>query len=1284
MEEKALQKPTMVSRLPKFGARPQGSTSSLPNGAGQPLHSQEGKGGGTGVKPNGMVRLASPFSLKLKKGGGSPSPGLLCPPEGTEPQKQGEEGRLGQRPHQPAQLSTPREVKKPSAPGAKVRRSASSVTSATSRSIPQPSKLAPRGGSAQTSSGHSLSAKPGLNGATTRFGLGLQRTGSNPSTGRGAGGAGSGSGSLRDGLSQSSDSLKAPSVDNMVRSQSFTHFKQVPSPTAQPITRSFSFTRATELAKPPTSNLQRTKSLLAKPIPLRAGAVQQGRGPPTARLGGTPSALPSNLKKTLLPTCVPTKAMTLAYRLTRPSVVKQQRPLLSEKVSSDQEAGDESRDSVDTPPVTPDPPSEVESTLPSESLTMEPVVLRESEPSARYLGEVLEDMSLSSTSSLERNDTSEEYMDDFDNLGDGGSMLLYPTHDSGVLQSQPVADDNAPANQTRLCSFLTDSVDWTAIGLTGVKDASGVPFGHSEQMGSPEMDFPHGSSLDLSPSDSSGGTYMWDEEGLEPLGAATHPCGSYDSDLNSLDILNNLDNLESCDLEDDDLMLDVDLPEDGSLHSGECDAVGAMVTPVPRRSPPPLPDLLAHDQRGAPTQLGHSLSTERHAKCPAPQRVSVKDRGAAKTKTLPIVSADVAQSRSWLPPAPAPTNFRADSRSTDVPLSKLPTGCRKADGMSHFDRAERGGRQGHWRRRQQRWSGPDHFHNDNRGGAFQQFDGHLGQGPGRVGARQLQAALRNDGHSAALDDSSLSRMAEDCSSVKSQLLKLKMLLQVGDGGAIQDALESGILSPEPREDTSSAVQVEELLREVEDLREELRSKDMTIAQMTQQVLYEELREKTGTAGVSQDYLHMLLVVSASRKGPSPEGRGGPIMTRLPRPPGEYMVLVYCTPERDDKVLWDALCQGATDKACSAAAVHNSPGARGPRYIRLIEFLCAQTRKPPWQHAQISQRCRSDELAEAHFSFLIFASTNEAIAGGCKVEVGSYQGTPRVSALQHRQSESLTPPTPHHCHLPHHSPSLIPLPILSSSILATLDPQRFDHWPACYHPPVLQPSSPWPSERLTQERLAKTAPTVDPSDITMTDDRQPRDHPGPTFPPAATAGPSPGPDQLSLLLSSRLRLDDGGVSMPAAATAMGAPQSAHHSGARHKRDGEQRKPLPPSTPSERDHSDGRPRILQSLRLHKKVSVPTLSQEGATAQPATGERPAIPMPASAALLKKRQLPPPTRGLPCFSSGPQSSGPARALTMFGPSRPLGLRELENSAPRPGGLIPPSLSRLPKPKIH
>ncbi|KAK7879067.1 hypothetical protein WMY93_034149, partial [Mugilogobius chulae] len=41
------------------------------------------------------------------------------------------------------------------------------------------------------------------------------------------------------------------------------------------------------------------------------------------------------------------------------------------------------------------------------------------------LGETLEDMSLSSSSSLDRHHTSQEYMDDFDNLGNGdGGILL--------------------------------------------------------------------------------------------------------------------------------------------------------------------------------------------------------------------------------------------------------------------------------------------------------------------------------------------------------------------------------------------------------------------------------------------------------------------------------------------------------------------------------------------------------------------------------------------------------------------------------------------------------------------------------------------------------------------------------------------------------------------------------------------------------------------------------------------------------------------------------------------
>lgn len=45
---------------------------------------------------------------------------------------------------------------------------------------------------------------------------------------------------------------------------------------------------------------------------------------------------------------------------------------------------------------------------------MDPV----SQGAGSTVGEMLEDMSLSSTSSLDRNDTSQEFMDDFDNLGE--------------------------------------------------------------------------------------------------------------------------------------------------------------------------------------------------------------------------------------------------------------------------------------------------------------------------------------------------------------------------------------------------------------------------------------------------------------------------------------------------------------------------------------------------------------------------------------------------------------------------------------------------------------------------------------------------------------------------------------------------------------------------------------------------------------------------------------------------------------------------------------------------
>ncbi|KAG7463103.1 hypothetical protein MATL_G00191720 [Megalops atlanticus] len=476
-----------------------------------------------------------------------------------------------------------------------------------------------------------------------------------------------------------------------------------------------------------------------------AGRVGAGLVRPRAGSSSTRSSSRDSLSqssdslKSLPPDSMPLKKLllpALGSRLSRP------RPLLTPP-----RPGNGGSDSAETSPGTSDPLSEAERAAPA----------LPSHPEPRGAQYPSEDMSLSSASSLERNDTSEDFLDDFDNLGDGGMLLQPRPPDDGVPDNWQPGTPTRP----RLRAFLSDAVDWAGVGLPGGLDDS-----RSLAL-SPEVDFPHGSSLELSPSNSSGGTYMWDEEGLEPLGPA-HPCASFDSDINSMDLL---DHLESCDLEDDDLMLDVDLPEDGSLHSGEW--------------------------------------------------------------LRPLGSAGVTHPLAASPPGGFGGNDAALSDevlwNVEAAAEEL-LSCCDADGMSHLERSERGGRQGPWRRRPHRWSSSDHFHNDNRGAVFPQFEGFPGPGPARVGLRALR-----DGHTVALDELTLRHMAQDCSSVKAQLLKLKNLLQMEDGGALQDALLSGVLSPQSSEDSSTTLQVEELMREVKDLREELRRKEKTITQLTQQV-----------------------------------------------------------------------------------------------------------------------------------------------------------------------------------------------------------------------------------------------------------------------------------------------------------------------------------------------------------------------------------------------------------------------------------------------------------------
>ncbi|XP_033956097.1 serine-rich coiled-coil domain-containing protein 2 [Pseudochaenichthys georgianus] len=584
MEEKSHIRSAMVSRLPKFGGRSStGAASPLSNSSTHPTTpTQDGQTTPSGTRPNGVIR-ASSFSFKWKRDEGTSPSSPTSPEDGVE---------------EKAQTLLPplvKEVRNGSPSTPKMRRSGILTVAVSSpKAIPKQSlKMSPKVvtklDQSPLNGGPKIAADNGFSSPV--------RTGSESRLVRPRAGSSSPRSSSQDSLSQSSDSLKTLALDNMVRSNSFTHFKQIPSPTSQPMTRSFSFNRAVELAKPlANTQLRPPRSSFLKPPQLSNGRVGLGLGGLNSGLVGSgglggglqysrpPSATsslptlsippapttPSPLRKPLLPSCVLNKSLgssglSLGYRPARSGQTKQQKPLFPCRVKGDirpstapEFAGllgiaiDIERTSETAKAVSPS-----DSDGSSGGGKGGKSVLKISGQTA---GETLEDMSLSSASSLDRGDTSEDFLDDFDCLGDGFS--------DGDLPDNRRTDSTT---QTRLHSFLNESLDWDTMDLAGHKEESPMqdsqgPLGLSSE----PADVLQASSVEMSPSNSSGGTYMWDEDGLEPLGGpGTHPCDSYDdSDLNSMDMLNNLDPPASGELDEDDLMLDVDLPEEG-LHDAD-------------------------------------------------------------------------------------------------------------------------------------------------------------------------------------------------------------------------------------------------------------------------------------------------------------------------------------------------------------------------------------------------------------------------------------------------------------------------------------------------------------------------------------------------------------------------------------------------------------------------------------------------------------------------------------------------------------------------------------------
>ncbi|XP_041671709.1 serine-rich coiled-coil domain-containing protein 2-like isoform X2 [Cheilinus undulatus] len=770
--------PTMVSRLPKFGSRPKLDSPS--NGAqiGPPptansftstrltngFYHHPGPAGVNGgltappasLKQNGFLRVPSSFSMKWRKENETLE-------NGEHEGRRGKGGNVGQnrsvnnvhqyysQRQQTSPVSSQSDVKKLTTTSAGKGRG--SVHPVTASPPAQVSKTGPAGSKpSRAALGQMNGTKQtqySFNGSKPRKGaqngaLRQPLTFTRPAATRSASGLGSRSGSPLQkktpaNRSHSSDSLgSAPPVQltesDRLRSRSLTQFRRQPSPNLTLSSTSSSSSLSHSSAKSPLTNQAPSAG------GARGGGVK-GKGSAVNAGVRMPSLLPpSALKKPLLLSHGPaSKPSGISYKLSRPSLIKQSRPLRVTAANEQRDDQELSQSQIQSPSTSEPSPESAPEAPETKGFSSELV----SQGEVSIVGETLEDMSLSSSSSLDRNDTSQEYMDDFDNLGNGGVGILLLSSkndedDSGLDQSCARFDDdksavNGVAKSTGLC-FLDDGEDWTGMRLNGERGEHRLTrLSHRRRTSQPDYHEQGGSSLDLSPSDScgSGGTYMWDEEGLEPLGGAvttasinsnsntTHHIGSFDSDLNSIDILNNL---ESCDLDDDDLMLDADVPEDGSLHSD-------------------------------------------------------------------------------------------------------------GDGISHMAQ---------WRRRQLCWGTQD-VHNDTETD-FQCYK--LTEDPGNK-----RMDLTRDGdlilelcppRSPSLSPGSpgfgldVEELAEDCSAVRSQLEYLqRLLLQEED--ADDDTLTTETLSPENDSSHSSDTQVQTLLQEVQQLREELRSRDRTIAQLTKQL-----------------------------------------------------------------------------------------------------------------------------------------------------------------------------------------------------------------------------------------------------------------------------------------------------------------------------------------------------------------------------------------------------------------------------------------------------------------
>ncbi|XP_033004726.1 serine-rich coiled-coil domain-containing protein 2 isoform X4 [Lacerta agilis] len=737
MEEKSHIRRSLVSRLPKYGTKPAGNMlQTIPNGTAVNLsgstRSMDKKFG----KHNGTIRMSS-FSFNWRKSNkyqlgdqvSSESDSShnsnerltdseKCPQSEVAVDKEvlrvGSSNTLSKLAKQNSMFVSPtEELNQKALPGL-----------ASSAKYTKSSLL----GRASFSGLHA--PKSHLNGICgSRSTIGLQRNRGNSTATRSSSG---------ESLAKLTDNDKS-SCEKMVRSQSFSHSIQSSILPPATLTRSHSFNRAVDLTRPyQNQHLTIRASQRSNLLSRSARQMDMPNGNEPLRYGFSRSyaaLAPPGLKKQPLSNGSG-DAPSLRFRTARPSLLKPSNQHLGRKIPVDGSTSKDTENCTEEDLISTNNSGGVGAKgMQNSERTEDGETVHNNVDKIISMDGDVDEISISSLSSSEKNDLSEDFSDDFIDLEDPNRPI---TIQEEVVSVQELEHGNGiPLDQilslkkSEISNCNSD--EWLNIRVSDDKSESAKHPAGSNVISS-DMDYRAGSSFELSPSDSSDGTYMWDEEGLEPIGSV-HPCGSYDSsEMNSIDILNNLD---SCDLEDDDLMLDVDLPEDAPCDNVDC------------------------------------------------------------------------------------------------------------ENMNRYERPERNIRQqkeGLWKRTPQRWNAQDHYHlghtdhcshsrNDlNRSCNY--FDstpvGHL-EG---YGAPSLYPPLRSlPPNTVMLDEMTLRHMVQDCTSVKTQLLKLKRIFNQNDENVSLHNITFSLPSSPELQEPEPVYKTDDLLNEITQLKEDLKKKDETIKQL---------------------------------------------------------------------------------------------------------------------------------------------------------------------------------------------------------------------------------------------------------------------------------------------------------------------------------------------------------------------------------------------------------------------------------------------------------------------